>query len=179
MKKLMFMLIAALAIGANAANVKWGVVSSAAIDGFTVTSGTAYIVGLLNADATGLTSTSFKASDITANGGTILAQADFSGSSYYNGSGTLIKAADFGVAIGTYTGYIALIADDDSIAAVSNEKNITLNNGSTSGVFTFQASAFSVYTPAPDTPDTDTPEPTSGVLMLVGAAMIALKRKQR
>ena len=32
--------------------------------------------------------------------------------------------------------------------------------------------------PGPD-PDTDTPEPTSGVLMLVGAGVLALRRKQR
>ena len=99
--------------------------------------------------------------------------------------GSLNKVEIIRTLTGRHTYYTILVSSDENyLGSATLTKAMTMGDNENNSAASWSNKQFNVYslsdapTP-PDTPDTDTPEPTSGVLMLVGAAMVALKRKQR
>ena len=89
---------------------------------------------------------------------------------------------------GTDRYYAVLFVEDadGTIASFSGEKYIDLANDTTGKTWNFGAQGtafgnneFEIGTPTPPPgPTPDTPEPTSGLLLLLGVAGLALKRKR-
>ena len=71
--------------------------------------------------------------------------------------------------------YAAVIADDGKSIAISTAKNINISTSAMSVSAYWTPGNFTTYTPSSG----DIPEPTSGLLLLVGAGMLALRRKQK
>ena len=180
MKKIMFALVAvAMATVASASTFTWGI-GSGALDTAKFASGTAYLfyalpTGTLSVPALAdKTSGTYSQSDITASGATLY------------GTGTLVDGkflSDAAVvnAIDSKTGafkfYMAVISDDGKYAAVTTgTKTARIMNGTTAAGPNWSASNFNTYSVTSSDP---TPEPTSGLLLLVGGAMLALRRKQK
>ena len=96
-----------------------------------------------------------------------------------NGTVTVDKVQDYDLAMIVYDG------TDFLISGIASGKSYTDNpdDGSTVSFSTDKmgAGSWATYTPAaPDPgPTGGAPEPTSGLLLLVGGAMLALRRKQK
>ena len=97
-----------------------------------------------------------------------------------NGTVTVSKVQDYDLAMIVYDGTDFLISDTASGKSYTDNPDDGSVAGFTAGKMT--ASSWATYTPA-STPDPDpvtpAPEPTSGLLLLVGGAMLALRRKQK
>ncbi|MBR1871372.1 MAG: PEP-CTERM sorting domain-containing protein [Kiritimatiellae bacterium] len=184
MKKIMFALLGAFMVAnAHGAFVEWtterdwnDAAPNATVYVFLLSDATT-VQGLLgnaasgSAFATAVAGSSLKWSSDTANGRGVAAAS--------------LQLPDISAA-GVSTDLYAVIVSGDNYYTTDKVSGTTSTAESAGTMADFDetvtvsvATAFSGSTPPPDTPDTDTPEPTSGVLMLVGAAMVALKRKQR
>ena len=206
MKKIMFMLGAIAAAGvASAASLDWSISKKSfkwSDDSTSFTGATVYVLNagigefdtLKTVLATGtggaadyenlaavLGGTEYRAA-LIATGTTLSSKPISSNYSAASGTATVDSVGNYTLAIlvtdgekyllsGTVTGLSYADSPDDGAAAAFGSSHFA------DGWKTY------TYTSGGDTPtpggDTDTPEPTSGVLMLVGAAMVALKRKQR
>ena len=186
MKKIMIMLAAVcMAVAANATTFSWGISGNGALDAETYAGGTAYLFyatgSTLSLPDTSsfATKTSFTQADITSAGaalfetGTVEADGTF-----------YTTLADNLESLGGSTGfkkfYMAIISDDGkSLALVTSTKTARIAAATTAGSAAWGTTAFSHYTAAAETPDTPAiPEPTSGLLMLVGLAGLALRRRR-
>ena len=174
--------VVALAVVANAAACSWstsGTIYKA--DGASI-SGTTYTAYLFD------TATVSQADlvDALRNGGSI---ASYSAMSSYNGSAVKVPTTSFTQDSGkTITAYFAIVLDDS--VYVSNTKSATTADVGTAGFAfgsqsTISGSVFDVTTAvsgagwyATAGSPIDTPEPTSGMLLLIGLAGLALRRKQ-
>ena len=170
MKKIMFMLIAAtVAVTASASTVKWGLQTGQSLS--TISSGTMYLVYGAVPTTDWSAKTSYAQSDLT---GVVAAQGTVTSGSYIDTTGASITPSDIGVSgNGMKSFYAAVIADDGKSIAISTAKNINISTSSMSVNALWTSGNFTTYTP------TGTPEPTSGLLLLVGAGMLALRRKRK
>ena len=193
MKKLMIAL-AAVAVGfaANAASFTWKATSGYLYDGADtpakITSGTAYLMFVTSAYTQADLVSAYYAAD--GDSAATLTAMSASGA-LASGSGTIGDNARIDVTASTSTlagadgtVYFVVFNDDkmyvsitaDSLYdAMSGEAEATFGKVTTSSKLSLDAgadySSAGWYTAA-------VPEPTSGLLLLVGAAMLALKRKR-
>jgi len=183
MKKIMFaMAVGLIAIGAQANSVNWSVTSTAGGTYYASSADlSAYTAYLIQESAwTG------KAADLkNATASTTWA------TSTDNGKGRQYKTAtpvvsDTTLSAGDYNFYVVLSdgthywASDSKAATVYEPGSTDPNNKAISLAFTgataITAASIQTHT---DAGTGDVPEPTSGLLLLVGGAMLALRRKQK
>ena len=185
MKKLfVFASAIALSIAASASTVTWGAQNASTIDSSKITEGTFYLMySSTSFDASAFTGESFSAATLAAAG------LDKTFDTFaYSSTGTTqkknnaITPSSTGVSSGNgLTVYEVLISSDGKNIAWGQA---TMNLAATAGVNqgkTLAAEAFTYVaasTPTPPGPG-PVPEPTSGLLLLVGAGMLALRRKQK
>ena len=170
MKKLIVLLGAiAFAIGAQAASVDWKVNGTAATKGYTVY--------LLTELATSYESASALASAAVASG--TIAQ---SGRTYY-ASGTAASSAI--TADSMKEAYWVIVASGDSVTSYNYVKTDMSamvynpdNQESAPGTFGSVSAADMLAGTSANFSSSAVPEPTSGLLMLLGMAGLALKRKK-
>ena len=187
MKKLFVIAAAAgLSLAASASTVTWGAYNSSTIDSSKITSGTFYLMYASSAfDASKLTGESFSTETLKTAG--LDKQFDtfaYSSTGTYQKKNNAITPASTGVAAATgMTVYEVLISDDGKNLAWGQTTMNLANAAGMNQPKTLSASAFTYVaasTPTPPTPGPDPlPEPTSGLLLLVGGAMLALRRKQK
>ena len=173
MKKIMFMLIAAtVAVTASASTVKWGLQTGQTLSD--ISSGTMYLVYGAVPSTDWSAKTSYSESDLT---GVVAARGTLSGGTYTESTGVSIVPDDIGVTgNGMKSFYAAVISSDGQTIAISNAKNINISTSAMSVNAYWTPGNFTTYTPSSQG---DIPEPTSGLLLLVGAGMLALRRKQK
>lgn len=171
MKKLMILAAAVmLASITHAAAVGWSIAGASAYAGGSYS---VFVIGLngvtdvnqmvaLVSAGTAVDSYAFGGGTVAANGSATLTAANSGKTITYSGSGT-----------DTYEAFAILWTADNSAASYTVNKSITMNNDSTSKTFGFgnqsanlASNQFAVV-----------PEPTSGLLLLLGMAGLALKRK--
>ena len=165
MKKLMFVFAAvAMAVAAQASSVKWGIASGQALSD--ISSGTAYLMIGSLPDTTGWDKkTSFALSDLT-------------GDKFREGtvaSGAFVSDVESITSpVATYTVYMAVISDDGKTAAISTStKSLRIAAAATPVNLQWASSGFTTYSASEGVP-----EPTSGLLLLVGGAILGLRRKR-
>ena len=198
MKKLMVMFAAAaVAVGAQAANVSW-TISGVTEKGTALTAGHVYMffaesAASASSQTAALTALAGKgASAVTAGLGDSVwddtkkatAAGNFSmGKSAALGGYTLPTNADLGLS-GDTTYYVyAVVFDTDTISDTSNYIVTNIASGKTRDDASSLATNFNLGSQASATwnavkTSTDVPEPTSGLLMLIGMAGLALRRKR-
>lgn len=167
MKKIMFAaLVVMAACFAQANTVKWGIQSTSAPLG--ITSGTIYLVNGTLPSTDWDSKTKFADSDITGN---IITSAKLVGGMYTDSTGFYVDSLT-----GKQFFYEVVIADDGlSMAITTGTKSAaSMTTAVTSSTLQWSSSAFAIHTAS-----TGAPEPTSGLLLLVGGAMLALRRKQK
>ena len=183
MKKLFVIAAAAgLSFAATASTVTWGAYNASSVDSSKITEGTFYLMYASTAfDASKLTGESFSTETLKTAG----LDKTFDSFAYSN-TGTVYKKnnaitpSSTGVSAGTgLTVYEVLISSDGkNIAWGQQTMNLAaaagVNQGKTLSSFNYVAAS----TPTPPGPG-PVPEPTSGLLFLVGAGMLALRRKQK
>ena len=202
MKKIiMFVGAAACALGVQAASIDWSIDAKS----FTMSDDSkpnGVTVYLFDTGADGYSD--FLASLTGGTAGDSISASTLTGGAGYLGSGTTYSStkaalvnANYGKANGTLTvdtagksyNLAAIILDNGKFMAVNGDPGISYASSPDDGsAAAFGAAVFSTaggwatYTPA-STPDPDpvtpAPEPTSGLLLLVGGAMLALRRKQK
>ena len=182
MKKLMIMLAAAcMAVAANASTFSWGITS--ALDTEKFASGTAYLFytsasSLTLPDTSSFaTKTSFSQADITSSGATLYGTGAVVDGVFLSDPETLTLLDG---TTGVKRFYMAVISDDGKeVAIVTSTKTARIMGSTTAAAASWNASQFATFTAAAETPDTPAiPEPTSGLLMLVGLAGLALRRRR-
>ncbi len=186
MKKVMFALfVAASAVVANAAQVKWQLKSTSVSDANGAglgSSPTVYMVLASALDSSYESATALAADSVSSSGFTI-------GKKSATATGTYASST---IAIGDTVSYYLVMADPD------NDRYAVFGSYTSSAATADGANDYvdGVLQPAV-TPTTDqysaslssatwtsfggssVPEPTSGLLLLVGAGMLALRRKQK
>lgn len=186
MKKLMMALaVVATTAAVNASTFSWGLTSGSSFDTEKFASGTAYLFYGSNGSTPSLPNTTawaaktlFTYDDLVGSGATLLTSATitdglFSGSNLSSygelvpndvGAGTAnTKATKF---------YMAVISDDGkNVAVVNNVLSKTIAKSTTVASATWSSSSVTTYTAS-------VPEPTSGLMLLLGMAGLALKRKR-
>lgn len=169
MKKLViFAAVAAVSLMASATNVKWGL-GSGTFSG--VEAGTAYLV--YGAIPSSITGNSFSETTITGAGGQVLDTGAISDSSFMNLSGTSMTPDSTGLAKGNKSVYMVAISSDGKTMLVSSSTK-TLNLQPSALASTIQWNGASDFTKYAAT----VPEPTSALLLMLGVAGLALKRKR-
>ncbi len=179
MKKLfVFASAIALSVAASASTVTWGASSATAVDSSKITEGTFYLMYASSAfDASKLTGESFSAATLAAAGLDKTFDTFAYNTTDYKKKNNAITPDSTGVtAANGLTIYEVLISSDGkNIAYGQSTMNLAagagLNQTKTIGTFTYVA--------AGGGSQGDIPEPTSGLLLLVGAGMLALRRKQK
>ena len=168
MKKLvMFAAVAVMSVVASATNVKWGL-SGASTD---ITSGKIYLVYGAVASSVWGSADNFSESTITSNGGTIVDTGDLSSGAYFNNTGVNVTPTSLGVTKGQNPLYVVLISSDGSTAQVSSTVNVNIQPSALSANPSWATSTLTKYAAT-------VPEPTSALLMVLGVAGLALKRKR-
>ena len=193
MKKLMFVAALVAAGLVQAASLDWNILAKT----FTMSDGSKPNGATVYVFDTGAAGYSDFVSALA--GGTLgdsISDATFTGAAGYLGSGTTYASAktaqlnlNYGKANGTVS--VANVGDSYTLAIIVNDGGKYLVSGTSTGVsydsnpddgapatFTagmMTASSWATYTPS----GSDVPEPTSGLLLLVGGAMLALRRKQK
>ena len=196
MKKIMmFVGVAALALGAQAASLDWSIASKS----FTMSDGSkpnGVTVYLFDTGASGYSD--FVASLTGGTAGDSISASTLTSGAGYLGSGTTYSStksslvnANYGKASGTLTvandathyTLAAIILDGGKFAVVTGNEGLSYSASPDDGTpasfgaadFSAAGSSWATYTPSSG----DVPEPTSGLLLLVGAGMLALRRKQK
>ena len=173
MKKMIMLACVALAAAfANAAAVEWSVSGLQAADGKTPASyNYIFLCDTTEADIQA------QLAEGTLTGGVAPTSSTKRGVTTWSASGASTTAAGVGDAV---TGYLVVLdtaTETYSLIAKSGEVSAALNKA----VFDFGSGAGTL----PSTPtghgggDDPIPEPTSGILLLVGGAVLALRRKQK
>ena len=181
MKKLMFMLAAvAMAVCARAASVSWSTVAMYNAEGAKIADKATVYVYLMDADTyNGLTDVWAAYGDKVKAGGTDASASKTSGK--YTHKASNIYAPN-GTATANTTYYAAIIAtygtDDDMKYYAEKAAVTTGDDGDAAfnvgvGHLDTAASAATAWTAA-----ASVPEPTSGLLMLMGLAGLALRRRR-
>ena len=181
MKKLMFMLAAvAMAASVQAATVSWGSTTMYSAEGAKVkNSVTVYVYMLADADAyDGLTDIwGTYGADVKTGG----ASADNKTTSGTYTSKATVPSPD-GSAVANTTHYAAIIATigtGDDMKYYAEKASVTTGDDGNGGYTTFGAGHIdSASAAATGWQSASVPEPTSGLLMLVGLAGLALRRKR-
>ncbi len=168
MKKLLVVLAAiALAVGANANTLLWGINSTGgSLDTTKFADATVYLMYSSTAVTIPTTSktSGFSTSDLTA--GAQLLTGDMTAGAF-DGSQFIDSLS------GKTWFYLAAISDDGKYMAISTTtKTATMGTGTGNTALRWMPTQFTVYG------SSDIPEPTSGLLLLVGGAMLALRRKR-
>ena len=182
MKKLFVIAAAAgLSFAATASTVTWGANDGSTIDSSKITEGTFYLMYASTAfDASKLTGESFTADTLKTAGLDKQFDTFAYSSSNYKKKNNAITPTSTGVSAGNgLTVYEVLISSDGKNIAWGQT---TMNLAATAGVNqgkTLASSAFSYVTASSGGGGENVPEPTSGLLLLVGAGMLALRRKQK
>ena len=173
----------AMATMANASTVTWGV--STALDTSKFNTGTIYLfAGSTIADLTSwaATQTSFTLNDVKTQLGSDLAVLNTASGTAPNtialsgGKGTSAgnSVTSYGSgSTGTYSVFAVVLSGDGKSLAVSDSvKTLNIRSAATPSNATWGAANFKTYAAS------DVPEPTSGLLMLIGMAGLALRRKR-
>ena len=176
MKKLMIVLAAvAMVAGAQANTLLWGVNSSGgSLDTTKFADATAYLMysasaptlpAPAGADASGNVNVAkFTTSDLTS--GSQLLTGDVSAGAF-DGSQFIDSLS------GKTYFYLAVISDDGKYMAISTStKTANMGTGTGNTALRWLPTQFKVYTAS------SVPEPTSGLLMLVGLGALALRRRR-
>jgi len=198
MKKIMmFVGVAVCAFGVQAASLDWSIDAKS----FTMSDGSkpnGVTVYLFDTGADGYSE--FLASLTGGTAGDSISATTLTGGAGYLGSGTTysntktaLLNANYGKASGTVTVSTAeksydvavIILDDGKFMAVNGAPGISYASSADDGspaafgaaVFSTASVSWATYTPSSG--GGDVPEPTSGLLLLVGGAMLALRRKQK
>ena len=174
-KKKLFVVAAAIALSfaATASTVKWGAATATAVDSSKITAGTFYLMYGDTVDTSKFAGDSFSAATLAAAGLDTTIDSFVYSSSNYQKTNDGITPTSTGGLSGTKTVYQVLISDDGkniaygtSSISIAASKGMTQNKLlSTTGFTYVQAGG-------------DTPEPTSGLLLLVGAGILGLRRKR-
>ena len=181
MKKLfVFASAIAMSVAASASTVTWGAVTASAVDSSKITEGTFYLMySTTTFDASKFTGDSFSAATLAAAGLDKTFDTFAYSSTTYQKKNNAITPTSTGVSAGNgLTVYEVLISSDGKNIAYGQT---TMNLAAAAGMNqskTLAASAIT-YVAAGGGSGGDTPEPTSGLLLLVGAGMLALRRKQK
>ncbi len=167
MKKLLIVLAAiALAVGANANTLLWGVnASGGSLDTTKFADATVYLMYSTTAVTIPTVSktSGFSTSDLTA--GAQLLTGDMADGAF-SGSDLITSMS------GKTWFYMAAISDDGKYMAITTKtKTATMGAGTGNTSLRWTPAQFTVY-------GGSIPEPTSGLLLLVGGAMLALRRKR-
>lgn len=184
MKKIMILVATvAMATMANAASVGWTIAGAASyaggdygvyVIGQNGVTSVDQIVALVTA-GTDTASYQFASGTVANNGSAVVGPTASGKSITYSGSGT-----------DSYSAFAIIWNDEGTGGAFTSTATITMDNDSTSKTFGFgnqannlAANTFKVTTTEPETPGTgDVPEPTSGLLLVLGAAGLALRRRR-
>jgi len=169
MKKLvMFAAVAVMSVVASATSVKWGVATDKPLAD--ISSGAAYLVyGTL---PTKWEAESFSKSTLTTAGLQVLAEGAIDSGVYWNGTGDSLTPTSTGLDKGNKTVYMIAISSDGKTLDVSGGKTLNLQASALSTSLSWNgASDFTKYAAT-------VPEPTSALLMVLGVAGLALKRKR-
>ena len=169
MKKLIIAaaIVCAAAVS-QASTVNWGL--SGNVDATTYASATAYLICVDSLAKPTLTAET-AASWYEANGSS-LASTAFRSATVTDGE--VYESEDIAEAIGRKNYWLVIVADDEKNIAVSTTTkalNITTGSLSVNAVWTASTQMTSFAT-------TSVPEPTSGLMLLLGIAGLALKRKR-
>ena len=165
--------------GMQAAQLKWG---GAVDEAAAVAGSTAYLIwsdSAFTGDATKITG------DTADNGGSVVSTytlnsddaAAWAFESTYEKAGSDVNGY-YGVIVapnGTTSGSYMYLGQVSGTTAASSPTDITVNTDWSDPSATITASGFSKVTISGGS---DIPEPTSGLLLLVGGAMLALRRKR-
>ena len=180
MKKLIVMAVAlALGVVANAATVNWMI--NAVQSSPDVAVGTGWLVQVYSAnvafdydDAKAGDITAFSSASTVAAGTTFRASGSVTDGLANGTSGSFYAVIYDAATVGAAKNYI--VSDDVTITATAAGNPVTLTFGAMAGT-TAAANKFlnSSWTAVPSE---SVPEPTSGLLLLLGMAGLALRRKQ-
>ena len=181
MKKLMVAAaIVCAAVAANASCVSWGI-TSGSLDAEKFASGTLYLVhGSSAPSLTDLSVSAYTIDNILKYTGDSLAKLNtvdnnlelVKGAGKIVGTGNNVTSYDEG-STGAYKVYAVAVSADGQYAAVSDVKTMNINAASPAPApANWAGGAFTVYTASA------VPEPTSGLLLLLGVAGLVLKRRR-
>ena len=170
MKKLIIASIAiTFAIVTQASNVNWGL--SGSVDTTTYASGMAYLI-CVNDLAKPTITDDASAAEWYKDNGSSLGTAAFRSASVVDGE--VYETEDISSPTGRKNYYLVIVNSDDNYMAISTTTkalNITTSSLNISAVWTASTQMASFSTAS-------VPEPTSGLLMLLGMAGLALRRRR-
>ena len=181
MKKIMFMLALLAAVAVQAASITWGVGNNA----FSLESGSSYssksgvLVYLIDAAAKDSIVAAIGAGKFSSSTEGVLASKATTNTKGYIAQYEVTSPA---LTAGKYYDFSALILDTIEGKTYYNITSAVHQNAYTSGIdeqmkINFASTQFANGTGW--TEASGTPEPTSGLLLLLGGAMLALRRKQK
>ena len=196
MKKIMFMLgVAACAVGAQAATVSWNLTgvnsSGSGVDGyayvFSNKAGSYTTPDALKTELAKYTTAAAMQAFLDANSLTALNSAVSGGAVTVSGvdlTASGLPASQSGTRIFAVVFDSATITDDSSWYVTTTSSGVKTPAASTSNAAVFSIADQAAATAgtgswAKVNPSSGVPEPTSGLLLLVGAGMLALRRKQK
>jgi len=179
MRKLSIMLIVvATAMFANASTFKWGITTTESLDQKNFASGTAYLFyGSVGTSGLALPSTegfdkkmSYSVSDFTSSTATQFKSGAVKDGAFMSEAESI---TGIGGSTGNYAFYMVVISDDGKYAAlVTSTKTARIMSSTTAASTTWAATAFNTFSAS------GIPEPTSGLLLVLGGAMLALRRRR-
>ncbi len=187
MKKIMLGLcLIGMTFMASAAQISWGILNIPNIDGASSIGATAYLIdaGISGYDLDAMSATLGKGELALLNGASTAGALTSSASTTKGGSNgeSRIMGASFDLTSkGTYNYYLVVLNSSDSPTHYLITGITTLyQEGDSDNSITFgNAGQLGYKWNSLSSGGGDVPEPTSGLLLLVGGALLALRRKQK